>query len=98
MRLRIAKESSKLALYIEEDNPLERHVASVVINNYVAKTREQHVEDAVRTATLFTAAPDLFRAGQRMLVKNGDPEWYEGIRADAEEELKQAIAKAEGRS
>jgi len=62
MKWRVAKEISKLFVHIEEDNEGARHVASVVLNNYVAKPPEQHKAEAIDNANLMAAAPDLLKA------------------------------------
>ncbi len=53
-------------IYVLEDNPLEQHIASVPVNNYVAKTPERHRAEAIEKAKLIAAAPDLLEACKMM--------------------------------
>jgi hypothetical protein len=61
MKLKVAGRTA-LHVHIEDDSPLNRSVALVPINNYVAKSEEQHVKEAIETANLFAAAPELLEA------------------------------------
>ncbi len=101
MKLKVAEEISDLFVHIEEDSPLERHVASVVINNYVARPREQHVAEAIKTAKILAVAPELLEACKWLKSEmdkhsniwcairefDGCSEWIKSMR--------EAIAKAE---
>ena len=56
---KISKDKSRQYIYIEEDEQgkgLERFVAAVRINNYVAKNTEQHYDEAKDKAKLIAEA------------------------------------------
>ena len=60
--------ASSKYVYVEEDDQLARHVATVLVNNYVAKSPEQHHAEATEKAMLIAKAPELKDIVESLLI------------------------------